>query len=272
MADIYNVVRGDGVFFEGMTKEQIYELIAEMTGETVQDIDQAFITKLKEINKGNSIRLWVGTSAKYNALETREDDVLYICTDDTFVGDTNTAIIELQNKIQSNYDAVENRLDTQDGVIDEFKNTVQDQINEIWDYLNLPVKTYTFEVPYNNGYRNTLTLPDDIPIGQATTLYITLIAKSEYDAQSGSTDYFQVNLECDVNAKTEGTYNIISREILAEATYDSDFDPSAMITSVASGNVSKTLLQLTGDSWRSVDYDVVISPMISFKMQVLRTA
>lgn len=129
MADIYNVVRGDGVFFEGMTKEQIYELIAEMTGETVQDIDQAFITKLKEINKGNSIRLWIGTSAEYNALETREDDVLYICTDDTFVSDTNIEIQKLWNKIESNYENVGDKLSEQDNDISQFETSINAQMS-----------------------------------------------------------------------------------------------------------------------------------------------
>lgn len=114
MADIYNVIRGDGVFFEGMTKEQIFELIAEMTGETVQDIDQAFITKLKEINKGNSIRLWLGTTAEYNGLSVKEDNVLYICTDDTFVPDTNLTLEQMMNKIDANTSAMNAKLEEQD--------------------------------------------------------------------------------------------------------------------------------------------------------------
>lgn len=111
MAVIYNVVRGDGVFFEGMTKEQIFELLAEYTGQTVQDIDQAFITKLKEVNKGNSIRLWLGTTAEYNAIQTKEDDVLYICTDDTFVQDTGIELTKLSDRIDSNYQATMENLD-----------------------------------------------------------------------------------------------------------------------------------------------------------------
>lgn len=172
MADIYNVVRGDGVFFEGMTKEQIYELIAEMTGETVQDIDQAFITKLKEINKGNSIRLWVGTSAEYNALTTREDDVLYICTDDTFVSDTNASIVDIQDKIQTNYDSVGKTLERFNDEFEEFKQDVENDITAI-ENSAMKMKGYTnygavsadvnigamnvgdvIAVKFNTGYEN----------------------------------------------------------------------------------------------------------------------
>ena len=124
MADIYNVVRGDGVFFEGMTKEQIYELIAEMTGETVQDIDQAFITKLKEINKGNSIRLWVGTTAEYNALTAKEEDVLYVCTDDTFVQDTGNEINNIKDKIDANTITLQDWMQNQNEKFEELKGSV----------------------------------------------------------------------------------------------------------------------------------------------------
>ena len=165
MADIYNVVRGDGVFFEGMTKEQIYELIAEMTGETVQDIDQAFITKLKEINKGNSIRLWVGTSAEYNALTVREDDVLYICTDDSFVADTNMSIVALWEKIESNYDSVEQRLDEQDTSFEEFKEEVNDTLEAFGSAMVFRTSSHAFP----DGNETRYTVPS-IGIGEMMIL------------------------------------------------------------------------------------------------------
>lgn len=131
MAVIYNVVRGDGVFFEGLTKEQIYELLAEMTGETTQDVDQAFITKLKEINKGNNIRLWLGTTAEYNAIETKEEDVLYICTDDTFVQDTGEEIEQLWKKINANYNTVQEALTEQNQAFNEFKEEITGEFEGI---------------------------------------------------------------------------------------------------------------------------------------------
>ena len=154
MADIYNVVSGDGVFFEGLTKEQIYELIAEMTGETVQDVDQAFITKLKEINKGNSIRLWVGTSAEYNALATKEEDVLYICTDDTFVYDTGVTLEDLKTKIEANNDAVTERLNNFETEFEQFKEDVNGEvgagvrINDLGSYTCVVIGSESNPSPY----------------------------------------------------------------------------------------------------------------------------
>lgn len=255
MADIYNVVRGDGVFFEGMTKEQIFELIADMTGQTVQDVDQAFITKLKEINKGNSIRLWVGTTAEYNAIETKEEDVLYICTDDTFVPDTNLSIENIQTKIEANY------------------NNLTGQINDIWAYLNLPTKTYSFEITYydDSGSMPTFTLSDDLEIGEATTLYLTIYASGEFELRS-TTNRYRYTLGCNVNAKTAGTYNIMERTVISSTSYG-DYDMADLINTPASGVVSQTLFGLN-HQWVGVLTNEATQPdfFITVMMKVQRTA
>lgn len=84
---------------EGMTKEQILTAIQQAieTG-YVSDPDGAVISRLREINKGGAARVWVGTEAEYNALSPAPaaqklavrmgaDGVLYICTDDSTLGD-----------------------------------------------------------------------------------------------------------------------------------------------------------------------------------------
>ena len=47
----YYVLCDDNCRFESMTKEQIIAAIAEATGHTPEDIDAAFITRIKEQNK-----------------------------------------------------------------------------------------------------------------------------------------------------------------------------------------------------------------------------
>jgi hypothetical protein len=64
----YYVLCRDNCKFEGMTKEQIIAAIAEATGNTPTNIDDAFITKLLDQNKNAAMRLWVGTEAEYNAV------------------------------------------------------------------------------------------------------------------------------------------------------------------------------------------------------------
>lgn len=91
---IYYVICEDNCKFEGMTKEQIYAAIAEATGHTPTPVDEAFITMIKEQNANHNIKVWKGTAAQYNALETKENDTLYFI-------DTNTVkdVTDLENAI-----------------------------------------------------------------------------------------------------------------------------------------------------------------------------
>lgn len=80
----YYVLCESNCKFESMTKEQIIAAIAEATGNTVTDVDAAFITKIKEQNRGTAVKIWVGTQAEYNALVASgsvDDETLY-CTSD----------------------------------------------------------------------------------------------------------------------------------------------------------------------------------------------
>lgn len=78
----YWVLCDDNCKFPGMTSEQILEAIAEATGMTPTHVDDAFITKLKELNQNRALCTWVGTTAQYNALEEKRSDTLYIIVDD----------------------------------------------------------------------------------------------------------------------------------------------------------------------------------------------
>lgn len=76
----YYVICDDNCRFEGMTKEQIYDAIAEATGSTPTPVDSAFITKIKEQNANHNLKMWKGTEAQYNALAEKDTDTLYIIT------------------------------------------------------------------------------------------------------------------------------------------------------------------------------------------------
>lgn len=97
---VYFCFCNDNCKFETMTKEQIIAAIAEATGNTPTEIDAAFITKIKEQNKGNSLIFWLGTTAEYNAIETKDPNCFYIKTDDTTIEDITTAITTIIDEIE----------------------------------------------------------------------------------------------------------------------------------------------------------------------------
>lgn len=82
--------------WETMTREQIIAAIAEATGATPTDIDDAFITKIKEMNASGILQFWVGTTAEFNALAKKDDATLYILTDD----DTADSLDEIAKNIE----------------------------------------------------------------------------------------------------------------------------------------------------------------------------
>lgn len=74
--------------YEGMTREQIINAIVQAVEQgEITDLDDGFITKIKEQNGNNNIQLWIGTSAQFNALETKDENTLYILTDDDSADD-----------------------------------------------------------------------------------------------------------------------------------------------------------------------------------------
>lgn len=97
-------VRGDSKSqYESMTKEEIFAAITNaIQSGTIGDIDTGFITRLKEINHGERLRFWVGTSAEFNALAEQEENVLYIKTDDTSAQDISNALVEINNWLAQN--------------------------------------------------------------------------------------------------------------------------------------------------------------------------
>ena len=107
MADrIYYVHSADGCRFESMTKEQILTAISDATGAAPSriDVDNAFITKIKESRAQKNLSFWVGTTAEYNAIVASGQivpDCFYILTDETFADDVDSEIAEMRTSIES---------------------------------------------------------------------------------------------------------------------------------------------------------------------------
>lgn len=127
----YHVIREDGAKVEGLTKEQIYELINGTTGEIPEGVDEAFITKLKELNEGGDVSIWVGTNAEYNAIEVKNENTLYVIVDDTFYEDTLDAITDIKNRNE----AMNSRLSQMNEEMEALKANFDAQMAEYKDWI-----------------------------------------------------------------------------------------------------------------------------------------
>lgn len=93
----YYVICEDNCKFEGMTKEQIIAAIAEATGATPTQIDDAFISKIKEQNHQGVMKFWTGTEAEYNLIQQHESDVIYI------ISEAGAPIVVAQPQVVNDY-------------------------------------------------------------------------------------------------------------------------------------------------------------------------
>ena len=95
---MFYVLCDDNCRHESMTKEQILSAIqSAIENGGVQGADEVAFSKFKEICKGSTKQIWVGTEAELNVLEIPpvttvsavrigNDGVLYLCTDDSTIG------------------------------------------------------------------------------------------------------------------------------------------------------------------------------------------
>lgn len=101
----YWVMCDDNCRFPAMTKEQILAAIAEATGNAVSGVDNAFITKIREMNASANLKFWVGTMAQFNALAEKDENTLYIFSDDDTAEVFEQSISQLREDIDTFYAA-----------------------------------------------------------------------------------------------------------------------------------------------------------------------
>ena len=103
----YYVLRGDKTLAESMTKEQILAAITQaVEGHSIVDVDTGFVTKIKESNRNKQLAIWAGTEAEFNAIETKDQNTLYIKTDDSTVEAIEEALTEYNQRLDELRDSI----------------------------------------------------------------------------------------------------------------------------------------------------------------------
>lgn len=111
----FYVLDNNNNYVESMSKEEILAAIqtAAAGGDFKGFGNVAFVSKVKELNKNAAFGFWVGTQAEYNAITTKEKNVLYLISDDPLCNDLPnkvaaavTAIDEIELKLEG-YDKTE---------------------------------------------------------------------------------------------------------------------------------------------------------------------
>lgn len=138
----YWVLCDDNCRFPAMTREQILAAIAEATGNAVSGCDDAFITKIREMNANANLKFWLGTMAQFNALDEKDGNTLYIFTDD------DTA------------DSIENKFKEFDARMSGDEKNIQSNATKI-DEIHTNAKTLNVNNVASDDYR-LVTYSDDL--------------------------------------------------------------------------------------------------------------
>ena len=218
----YYVICDDNCRFPAMTKEEVIAAIAEATGETPTDIDQAFITKIKEQNANKNLTFWVGTRAEYNALTTHTRGRLYVITDEDDQDELREAIVELQTDLAliKNH---QNRVLFDK--VDDGELTTGTVVEGISEYLAVRIK-----------FRNT-------DLNEMVTA-ICSVVKTRDEHSEASSRFFKVNGTAYVDGiKTTAVRADIEYSILLEFTLEEKMSAIQFATKyidlTSSGNIIK---------------------------------
>jgi hypothetical protein len=171
-----------------MTKEQIIAAIAEATGYTPTRIDDAFISKIKEQNKGDTVTIWRGTTAEYNEIEERERDpyCIYIKTDDTTIADFEKRVSTVEEETEAKLTAFGNEIGKMQpyGLLDSFTAAGM----PLYGYITTNGSVITFLLPLSKPISDTI---NDFAV-KTLELYVAgvngLVGGGKIDARG--IDYF----------------------------------------------------------------------------------
>jgi len=110
----YYVLDANKNLKEGLDKEGIYAMLEQAieNGDLEHvDEDSAFVSKLKEVNSGANFKVWIGTTAEYNAIQTKTENTLYLLTDDNLDQQLTTMEQDMAT-LQENVDSLSEGLTT----------------------------------------------------------------------------------------------------------------------------------------------------------------
>lgn len=104
----------------GQTKEQIIATIQEelTSGNVPSFIDKKFLTKLREINSNQDFKIWIGSTAEFQSLTSKDATTFYILSDDNTVDawesrltNLETAVSSFDAELQTTFNQIKAKLD-----------------------------------------------------------------------------------------------------------------------------------------------------------------
>ena len=187
-----------------MTKEQIINAIEQyITTGQIDDIDKGFISKILELNAQKNLGFWLGTSAEFQALPEKKENVLYLLTDDPTTDDIEKALTDLNDAIKTLNDYVDDEIEKVEKNIDKNAKSIasiKDGSTTVGIANSIKPYSYNFqESSLTNSNPLKITLQKkDLKTGQDLYNYFLLKLYLKLNLSSISSYAQAVTVQCDV--------------------------------------------------------------------------
>lgn len=173
----YYVIGEGNNLYEGMTKEEILAAITQaVSTHAISDVDTGFVTTIKEKNKNNPLSLWVGTEAEFNAIEEKDQNCLYIKTDDSTLEAIGEELERIDGTVTENSTALQE-------LINDFYFKVNDTGSYTWNgagYMTNSKTTVRFTIPLRKTLKSGQNIEFWAETSGGTAMEITLRQNGNY--------------------------------------------------------------------------------------------
>lgn len=103
----YYVLDANKNLKEALDKEGVYAVLEQAIEDGDLEhvaADSAFVSKIKDLNGGQDFKVWIGTTAEYNAIQEKTQNTLYLLTDD----ELEQELSDIEDNVTTLFNEVEN--------------------------------------------------------------------------------------------------------------------------------------------------------------------
>lgn len=198
------VTRQDGVLIQSMDKQEVEEFVDD-----VQDLGDIAISDIVETNRQKPKKIWVGTSAEYEALQNKDKDTVYFVTGDVYqhinnrVAEIESSIEDLEDDLDSDLLSLKSQVET---LVHNFRdeNCAELGWNDDGNIQLSPITSYTSRTAtISRSYTNSWSGIDNWPLAYEFRIYglskysnfhLTFTAKAESFVSAQKTVEFDITV------------------------------------------------------------------------------
>lgn len=218
------VTREDGAFIQSMSKQEVEELVSD-----VQNLGDVAISEIVETNRQKPKKVWLGTSAEYDALQTKDENTVYFVTGDVFqqindkIAEIESSIDELKSEVEAELPSFVSQVET---LVNDFrdsncKDPYCSELNYQHIYLSVISSSsyrtftlnYTIPTTWNGKSRYITQMIRLFNVSKYTDFTLTVSVRAESFVDASYTESYHVKIGSeDIREISTGVYEVVYKD------------------------------------------------------------